>query len=88
MNPNDQANPLADLAREMDIPETILTTIRTKWQAGQGPVSEKERVAFAHFDAHPETFGTRRQDTAALPKDLQSRGAGDFDENRQADPSR
>lgn len=83
----DDNNALANLATEMDVPLSTLKTIRNKWRAGTGTVSEKERQAFGYFDAHPEIYGTRQQASASLPKDLQSRGPGDFDENRPADPS-
>lgn len=84
----DNQSALTDLADEMDLPLSTLKTIRNKWRAGVDAVSEKERQAFGYFDAHPEIYGTRQQASASLPKDLQSRGPGDFDENRPADPSR
>lgn len=87
MNPTDQANltdatnSYARLSRELDIPEDKLRNYRNKWSSGQAAVSDKERAAYAAFDAHPETYGKRTQDSASLAKDLTNRGGDNFQRN-------
>jgi hypothetical protein len=82
----DNENALHNLADELDVPLTSLKTARNKWRAGKSPVSDKDRAAFAAFDAHPEIYGTRQQASAALPRDLTNRGADSFEKNLASDP--
>jgi hypothetical protein len=77
---------LERLASDLDIAPTTVRENFNKWQAGQPAANEKARAIYSHLDAHPETFGARRQNSATLPTERTTRGADDFARNEPAGP--